>query len=83
MLVESSMIKKLVVPAGLLLVFAASIPSSALAASEGAGGVGVSYIDTGATLEPDSVETCSDLSCHSVVYCFTGASSVNSSGDSF
>ncbi|VCZ14294.1 hypothetical protein BANRA_05210 [Escherichia coli] len=23
------------------------------------------------------------LSCHSVVYCFTGASSVNSSGDSF
>lgn len=60
MLVESSMIKKLVVPAGLLLVFAASIPSSALAASEGAGGVGVSYIDTGVTLEPDSVETCSD-----------------------
>ena len=60
MLFRQSLIKNLVVPTGLLLVFAGPTPSFAMTASGSVGGVGVSFVDTGITPESDSVAACSD-----------------------
>lgn len=51
MLFRQSLIKNLVVPTGLLLVFAGPTPSFAMTASGSVGGVGVSFVDTGITPE--------------------------------
>ena len=55
MLFRQSLIKNLVVPTGLLLVFACPTPSFAMTASGSVGGVWVSFVDTGITPESDSV----------------------------